>query len=388
MWMRALIGWLVNVVTLFQVLFGLRVLWRIGRTLKGHAIQRCDLQEINSPLISVVIPVLNECARLAPCLQGVLEQGLEVAEILVVDGGSTDGTLELVAYYQTRDTRVRLIKASPTPPGWNGKAWNLQVGFDVSASSASWLLTVDADVRPSSGLARALLAHAQRTGIQVFSVATRQEVSGVLEILVHAAFLTTLVYRLGAPGHVASHVDAVQANGQCFFIHKDALRACGGFEAVRDSLCEDVTLARTLVKLGYQVGFYEAGSLASVRMYQDWRDVWENWPRSLPLRDRFWRTRSIVALLEVTLVQALPLLFTLLLWQRRYRQRWAFAVNSLLTGVRLGVLWGMARAYASPPWSYWFSPICDLPAVIRLWDSLLRRRHTWRGRELVVGACR
>ena len=39
MWMRALIGWLVNVVTLFQVLFGLRVLWRIGRTLKGHAIQ-------------------------------------------------------------------------------------------------------------------------------------------------------------------------------------------------------------------------------------------------------------------------------------------------------------------------------------------------------------
>lgn len=376
---------LVSLVVFFQALLGLRVMLRLARTLKGQAIRPCDAAENNLPLISVVVPVLNECERLVPCILGLLEQGPEVAEILVVDGGSTDGTPELVAYYQARDKRLRLIDASPTPPGWNGKAWNLQVGFDASASSTCWLLTLDADVCPSPGLARSLVAHAQRAGIQALSVATQQEVSGALEALIHAAFLATLVYRFGAPGHAVSQVDAVQANGQCFLVHKDALRACGGFEAVKDSLCEDVTLARALVASGYRVGFYEAGSLAGVRMYRNWRDVWDNWPRSLPLRDRFWRTRSIVALVEVTLVQALPLLFTVLLWPQRRRQRWAFAVNSLLVGIRLGVLRGMARAYASRPWSYWLSPLCDLPAVLRLWDSLLRRRHTWRGREIVVG---
>jgi dolichol-phosphate mannosyltransferase len=383
--MRALMSRLLSLVAFLQALFGLRVMLRLARTFNGQAIRPCDAAESNLPLISVVVPVLNECERLAPCLQGLLEQGPEVAEILVVDGGSTDGTPELVAYYQARDKRLRLIDAGPTPPGWNGKAWNLQVGFDASASSACWLLTLDADVRPSPDLARSLVVHAQRAGIHALSVATQQEVSDALEAFVHAVFLATLVYRFGAPGHAVSQVDAVQANGQCFLVHKDALRACGGFEAIKDSLCEDVTLARALVTAGYRVGFYEAGSLARVRMYRNWRDVWDNWPRSLPLRDRFWRTRSIVALIEVTFVQALPLLFTVLLWPQRRRRRWAFAVNSLLVGIRLGVLWGMARAYASRPWGYWLSPLCDLPAVVRLWDSLLRRRHTWRGREIVVG---
>jgi dolichol-phosphate mannosyltransferase len=36
-----------------------------------------------------------------------------------------------------------------------------------------------------------------------------------------------------------------------------------------------------------------------------------------------------------------------------------------------------------PPWTYWLSPLADLPAVALLAASALRRRHTWRGRTLV-----
>jgi glycosyltransferase involved in cell wall biosynthesis len=52
-----------------------------------------------------------------------------VAEILVVDGGSTDGTQSLVERYQSRDRRVRLVDAGPVPGGWTGKAWGLYLGF-------------------------------------------------------------------------------------------------------------------------------------------------------------------------------------------------------------------------------------------------------------------
>jgi dolichol-phosphate mannosyltransferase len=51
--------------------------------------------------------------------------------------------------------------------------------------------------------------------------------------------------------------------------------------------------------------------------------------------------------------------------------------------IRLGVLCGTARAYVDRPWSYWLSPLCDLPAALRIIQSALTRRHTWRGRSYV-----
>jgi Glycosyl transferase family 2 len=99
---------------------------------------------------------------------------------------------------------VRLVDASPTPDDWNGKAWNLYVGLERAGADVAWILTVDADVRPAPLLVRSLLAHARRTGLAAFSVATRQEVSGVGEALLHPALLTTLVYRFGLPGGATS----------------------------------------------------------------------------------------------------------------------------------------------------------------------------------------
>jgi dolichol-phosphate mannosyltransferase len=54
-----------------------------------------------------VIPARNEATRIAPCLDGAMRQGDVVAEILVVDDESTDGTEEIVR--AAGDPRVRLV---------------------------------------------------------------------------------------------------------------------------------------------------------------------------------------------------------------------------------------------------------------------------------------
>jgi dolichol-phosphate mannosyltransferase len=247
---------------------------------------------------------------------------------------------------------------------------------------------------------------------------------------------------LGLPGQASRARGRIQANGQCFLVRRAALAQTGALSAARASRCEDVTIARCLAAHGVTVGFYESDDPAWVRMYGGWRETWQNWPRSLPLRDQYWHVGSILGLAEVTLVQALPMpLLTLLLaldargrmasrahtgqratlsgrqqaetgdrrastaWRQsqgvapapslsgnglhadssRRRYRLLFVVNLVLLMARLGVLQGTARAYRARPWSYWLSPLCDLPVSVQLWRSLLRRRHTWRGRVLVPG---
>ena len=374
---------LLSLIVLAQASFGARTLARLARTAGGPTIEPAAGTQPGQR-VSVIVPVLDERGRLGPCLDGLLAQGDEVAEIIVVDGGSTDGTPDLARAYAARDARVRLVDASPVPPDWNGKAWGLHIGGQAVSSASSWILMIDADVRVEPGLTRALLAHAAQHHLAVFSVATRQQIEGWAENLLHPAMLTTLVYRFGIPGQVVTDPAAAQASGPCFLIRRTLLESSGGFGRVRDSICEDVSFARLLAADGEPVGFFEAGDLVWTRMYESGADVWRGWTRSLPMRDRFARRRWAVGLLEVLLVQALPLpLLVALLW--RHQHDWRLGVALALVITRLGVLAGTARAYRARAWTYWLSPLLDLPVALQLWRRAFQRRHRWRGRVVTQG---
>jgi dolichol-phosphate mannosyltransferase len=363
-----------------QAILAARVLMRMAKTSRGRTVEACD-----QPLpgrISVLVPVLNEATRIAQCLADLIAQPEEVAEILVVDGGSVDQTRSIVDSYRLRDTRVKWIDASPVDSRWTGKAWGLHFGLARSGSSSQWILCIDADVRIGAKLARSLLAHAISTGISTFSLATRQHLSGAAEAIIHPAFLTTLVYRFGQPGTVCRNPHQVQANGQCFFSRREILLRTGAFAAAQASLCEDITIARRLVASGETVGFYESDDLADAWMYRDWREAWTNWPRSLPTRDQYFAWPETIGLLEVLLVQGFPLPMLVLSWWLS-APVWFALLNTLLVLIRIGVLFGAARAYHRRPWGYWLSPLCDIAVAVRLIQSALSREHSWRGRSYI-----
>lgn len=378
--------WGLGSLLILQGILGLRVALRLVRTGSGRKIRAADAWVDTEDGCSVIVPVLNEARRLGPCLAGLSGADANAREILVVDGGSTDGTQALIAEWAARDERIRLVDASPIPDAWNGKAWGLHSGLAAADPANRWVLTIDADVRPAPALIPALIEHARTEGVGALSAATTQVLSGASEGIVHPAMLATLVYRFGIPGHAAGRVADAQANGQCFLVQREVLVRSGGFAAVRDSVCEDVTLARRLVAAGERVGFYETDGLVSVAMYTGWRDAWQNWTRSLPLRDRHWGLFGPLGLAEVLMVQALPLPLALILRSRSGQEgRPAFTLNVVLVAMRLGVLIGMARAYAVRPWTYWLSPVADLPVALSLIVSASRRTHRWRGRSIDRG---
>jgi dolichol-phosphate mannosyltransferase len=334
-------------------------------------------------IVAAIVPVLNEEARVGATLAALRRCGRELDEIVVVDGGSTDGTRAQVEAAAAQDRRVRFVDASPTPSGWNGKAWNLDVG--LRATRAPWIATIDADVCIGSTLLGDAIVRAVADELAALSVATRQHLPDAVSALLHPALLTTLVYRAGLPNVATSDPARVVANGQAFVARRDELIRTDAFRKARSSRCEDVTVARELAASGARVGFFEGDAV--VRMHDSWRECAANWPRSLALRDRFVSpARLALALGELLFAQALPLPTLLLLLAFGDRVPFAPIATALavaMVAMRAGVLMGTRRAYVKPSALYWLSPLADLPAIALLAHAAFRRRHVWRGRVLV-----
>ena len=66
------------------------------------------------PLVSVIIPVYNSRDYLAETIQSVLDQSLEAVEIIAVNDGSTDGSLEVL---QSFGDRIRLVSQKNSGQG-------------------------------------------------------------------------------------------------------------------------------------------------------------------------------------------------------------------------------------------------------------------------------
>ncbi len=68
--------------------------------------------------VSVVMPIYNAYSYLRPALDSVLDQTLTELELICVDDGSTDRSLDILKEYQERDSRVRILTENNAGPSW------------------------------------------------------------------------------------------------------------------------------------------------------------------------------------------------------------------------------------------------------------------------------
>ena len=67
--------------------------------------------------VSVIVPIYNACKHLRPALDSILTQTLKEIEIICVDDGSTDTSLDMLKIYQKMDNRIRIVTETNAGPG-------------------------------------------------------------------------------------------------------------------------------------------------------------------------------------------------------------------------------------------------------------------------------
>jgi succinoglycan biosynthesis protein ExoA len=172
----------------------------------------------------IVIPCLNEAPLIAKVIGRILEDdGLVDPLVLVADGGSRDGSREIVAGIAARDPRVRLL----ANPGRLQSA-GVNLGARLLGEGRRWLARIDAHADYPKNYVSTLIAEARRTGAHSVVVAMETVGEGAFQRAVAAAQNSRLgtggaAHRVGAAGGWVDH-------GHHALFNREAFEAIGGYD--------------------------------------------------------------------------------------------------------------------------------------------------------------
>ena len=111
-----------------------------------------DLKNDSAIYISIVIPSLNVAKYMEECLESVTGQTLKEIEILCIDAGSTDGTLQIIERYASEDPRIRLVESDK-------KSYGYQVNMGIREARGQYIGIVEPDDYIDKAMYQNLYSH-------------------------------------------------------------------------------------------------------------------------------------------------------------------------------------------------------------------------------------
>jgi len=204
-----------------------------------------------TPLLSVVIPVRNEALGLPYLLDDLADLRAAGAELILVDGGSTDNTCELAL------GRIdQILSVAP------GRALQMNAGAAVARGDYLWFVHADTRISVESleSLQQAL---------------NERPLWGRFDVRLSGSSLALRV--IGAMINLRSRISGIASGDQGIFVTRQHFEALGGYAPI--SLMEDLQLCRRLKALARPRCLRPPLSTSSRRWEQNgiWRTVVLMW---------------------------------------------------------------------------------------------------------------
>ncbi len=211
------------------------------------------------PVLSIVMPALNEAAGIAPLLMALQPLRARGVEIVLADGGSTDGTVQQAAPW---------VDAVVAP----GRGRAVQMNAGAAAASADRLLFLHADTRLPP-----------LADVQVVQALAGGACWGRFDV--HIDGRPPMLRVVAALMNLRSRLSGIATGDQAIFVSRAAFVQVGGYPV--QPLMEDIELSRRLKRLGRPACLRTQVCTSGRRweLHGVWRTIFLMWW----LRWRYWR---------------------------------------------------------------------------------------------------
>lgn len=204
-----------------------------------------------APTLSIIVPTLNEGAQLAGQLAALDALRARGAELLMVDGGSSDNTADVAARCGAT------VLFAP-----RGRALQMNAGAAASQGAVLLFLHADTGLPPQ---ADQLIAAALQAGA----------LWGRFDVRINSSHpMLRVVERMM---NWRSRLTGIATGDQAVFVRRSAFEAAGGFPEI--ALMEDIALSRVLLRQGHPACLRETVRTSGRRWEKNgvWRTIWLMW---------------------------------------------------------------------------------------------------------------
>ena len=205
---------------------------------------------------SVIVAARDEESRIEDTVRHLLAQLDVQLEVIVIDDRSTDRTDEILRRLTQHDDRVRTQRVHELPDGWLGKCYACHLG--AASAKGDWILFTDADCWLKPDVISRALRVAEREGADHVTLTPGTDAKSLGAQAWHLAFLITLANWFS--GVNRDRPKAYLGMGAFNLVRASAYRECGGYEALRLTVLDDVRLGLLLRRAGKRTRGFIGGT--------------------------------------------------------------------------------------------------------------------------------
>jgi rSAM/selenodomain-associated transferase 2 len=227
--------------------------------------------------LSIIVPVLNEASALPPLLEALCALAEQGCEVIIADGGSTDGTLDVVRRH-VRDAGASARASLVLLHAARGRATQMNAG--AAHASGDVLLFLHADTALPDGALPAIEQALDGADGKGGKLATHW---GRFDVRISGRAPMLVV--IGHMMNWRSRWSGIATGDQAMFVRRTSFVAVGGFP--EQPLMEDIALSNKLRAVSRPACIAQC-VLTSGRRWEArglWRTIWLMWR----LRFAYWR---------------------------------------------------------------------------------------------------
>ncbi len=200
------------------------------------------------PSATIIIPVWNGESGLQNCLNSVMKQDFESSEIIVIDDGSTDRSLEIVKTTMAEDPHIKILTHQEN----QGLGKTLNEGIKTASGEFVFIVHQDCEIVDSNFLSKSIAALDQNPEIAAVTGRRLYQINRLSDK--EKLFMVANGHLAEVDHEESATEDLTFTEHKCDLFRKKVLESVGGFSDSRfRSSGEDQVLSSRLRTSGYRL---------------------------------------------------------------------------------------------------------------------------------------